>query len=377
MNNCKANHKFSILVLTVFCFLTITILGRSESAYSEDAECVRADAFIQALSDATSNPDSYFYQAIHTGHFMMHNNWLYGIIDKNNNYTLTFLLSDNQDDAVILSGRLMLKRSQKGDPKTTYDQISEELINLRTEITTLANEASHNNRPWGFPLPVNEYCSLNYYVQDLIFYDHDYLPNNERRTDSYGNNIQTAVYIHPGSTMGELLTTVQKLLPEIDEATIDSYYVGSDIDPYREYYEISDEQFKTLSSFARKVYRISTENAIVDIICDKDSQYVESMSIKVTWLADKEMFHTCMELFFKIVSKVGQEQMIDYLATLHGETFAWENYLSKKMAFKTGHISVPVPSFYLYGWEIRFDYDIQGLPVMKIVYSNQTSAVTE
>ena len=125
MNNRKKNHKYSILVLTLFCFLTVTMLSYSEPAYSEE-ECVRADEFIQLLNDAAFNPYSHFYQAIHTGHFMMHNSWLYGIIDKDNHYTLTFLLSDNQDDAVILSGRLMLKRPQESDPKTTYDLMDED-----------------------------------------------------------------------------------------------------------------------------------------------------------------------------------------------------------------------------------------------------------
>ena len=363
------NHIFlAIAILFAACLLLLP-----QGALSEEDYPANADTFIHSLTRATDDPDSVFYQAQCTGSFLMCNNWLYGIIGKDASFFVTFLLSDNQPDAIILLARIYIKCDfiEYTEPDAyvdvCYDPLKEIATPLLYEIDNISNFSSNQQQPYGFPIQVEYYRPFSYLGYTLFFYDPQMFT--QPRIDGFGNNIQPIIYLCPEQPIGSLRETMGLLISDIDEETIASCYVGSLADLTKDTYKrwnLSEEEFKTLSDSTKKIYRFTDGDYIFEFTSDRYSQVTENIIVRSKELKDADLFHGYLEQFLRISGIQKCKHFIEYLTLISGEQFSWDNYLSRPFCIRSGLIRVNLPSFYIDGWKIVFQYGTNRLPEMTI-----------
>ncbi len=159
-----------IMVLVSVCI----IVTLSCTTYAEYEECLigtSAKDFFELINHKIENPESVFYQAICTGYFICGNDSLYGIIGNNCEYYITFLVSNIDEEPIVLSGEALFKRETNVDSAISYDSVKKNAEDVSREIYYYSNEVTRGESAYGYPLCIEQYCSSKYMRYSYVFFD--------------------------------------------------------------------------------------------------------------------------------------------------------------------------------------------------------------
>ena len=356
-------------ILVLSCTLMMLILFNS--AKSEEISPLlgsSAEKFIELIEIETANPQSLLYGASSTNIFMMDNNWYWGIIGPDDSYYFTFLLSGNEKDAIILSGKALIRRDSCIDNSLSFELVHTKAWDLGTEIYRAANEAATQKYGYGFPVDIVQYCSLNYLTCKYFFFDPQQYKS--PRIDSIGNDIQGFIYTFRQETMGELESNIGILFPSIKQEQIQIIDSDSIVVPNTDTLIVkklprSNKITDATYSIAENTYLIDYNNQIsIQIVCDSIDEEVKRIEVYSSLMGERDLFRDYMDIFYKI-SKIPKNDVItNLLSFFYGEEFVWENMMSHTRTYN--RLQIESPTFYIDGWAVRFSYDLSGIPCMRI-----------
>ena len=350
-------YKYKRLVALLTMVNLMLYMSPSEALYQIKGS--PSGKFIDMIREKTNDPDNVFYKAMITDAFMAKDDWYIGVIGNQNDFYLSLLLSDNSEDAVILSGRCMIRRDNSLNSSQSYHIALTKERDIYTNIFIITEALGNRGRPW-YPLDMFEYCSSDYLVHCYIFnatYENLEGFENYPLVGRNGNNIQQINYYckdkivsfeHPNGIL-------KKLNHEFQE---------TDLPLYRYYPSLESIPEEIRESYAtRKNYYQITLNSgiIVKLMCDAETNGVNLVEVLSHEKMNEELFRAYLDVFF-LLTESGFSKFSDYLILLYGENFDWHNYLTTNV--KYGVNIIQVKSFILDDWKIEFGYSIDAFPVM-------------
>lgn len=347
-----------------FLIYLLIVLFPCTDVRSEDAGYLKgssAQQIIDLMTLEMDNSQSIFYKALDTEVIMVDNNWYYGIIDSERNYYISFLLSDNDKDAIILSGKVLIKRDSTLDATSSYDLAEKTAKEIEDVIDTITRKAANDKSIYGFPECIEQYCSANFLFQTYIFFDPQQYE--KPRIDSYGNNIQPIIYVFRPEAFEEIDSLFSRFISSTDQIQSKLTQI-----------ECKNEDDTIESThMIEKSYVIDYNDHISVHIPYDDNKKYKKIIVQSTLMDDQELFNEYMDLFYKISDLPKNEVLCNYLSMLHGEQFAWEKMVYHTRSFnilyreKTYYrLHVAAPSLFMNGWAIDFSYDMKGIPQMTI-----------
>ncbi len=333
----KTVFQLISLLLTIIC----SFVGVSQNGMAE-AQHISVGDFYTIFEKEKTKEESAFFNAELIGPYYSGYNWWYGIVSKEKNYYVYMVLSGDEPDASILSGRIMVKRSDKASKGGYLSKVLfDELQSIFAEILQQYDLQFHYKY-------VGE-CYSGLFSTDQFVISSSEIINEVGdicRSEHY--------YPYPnGNTTFTFELTLQELLdqylPEIDPASIEQYIEEPwVIYLYDDWNEMSPERQKITYDWNKQFqpYLFPYHNGIyIEVPRSETFSHITFLAKQNTGSA---LFRSYLESF-QLFTNLDISSIVDLLLYQYGEEFAWSHYIKpNEVLFRNRHILYYSPDFEWY-----------------------------
>lgn len=302
-----------VAIFLIFCgFMAPSV--SEETAVSR----IRLDTFLEQWHqqfNKNDEPNSF----IHTGVFMTNDEWHDGIISQDGKIMIDLFIDNNSKDANVCSGQIIIHCSLKD----LYSKLTDCFRSAILQSSLISN--------------CNDIIGFYEAPHSCEYYYMRFVVSGSEQINGYGVNRHLKSYLYEAtneknSINGQnVFEFIAQFMPNIDASQIDNYISHQRSEELKQIYHdllpaevLMGLQEMLEAEWIDYVFPYSDTIAIT-LACDPVTGIITRYTINSSVMGGEELFRQYMQLFFDISNCSLPIQIIDILARINGEEFAWRD----------------------------------------------------